>query len=155
MKRWLWYAVVVAAVAFLGGKNPTGSDVGDLQPVQVVRFYGDAGQVVIETDTGAFGKGETLKSALENMKATTASEVFLDTADYLLISKECEGLLPFLTSYLRPSCAVCVTDGAPIMEEVGAYLEIHVPKVTLMRYRAGNQALPVLKTREGRMELVS
>lgn len=155
MKRWLWYLLVIAAVAALSGKNPSGTDVGRLQPVQVVRVSSTAGQILIQTDTGDLGQGETLKEAFEDMKNTASSKVFLDTADYLILSPKCKSLLPALMEYLRPACSVCLEDGEPDLEQVGKFLEVHDPKLTLMRYRAGQRELKTLVTREGRMELVS
>lgn len=155
MKKWLWYLAVVAAVALLSGNSKSSTDVGKLQPVQVVRISSAGGQVIIETDTGNFGIGDTLKNAFENLKKTSSAQVFLDTADYLIIGKNCKELLPALMGYFRPACAVCLEQGAPDMELVGTFLEYHKPKLTLMHYQAGERKLPVLQTREGRMELVS
>ena len=155
MKRWLWYIGIVAAVAALSGKSPAGKDIGKLQPVQVVRLSCVQGQVCMKTDTGDVGIGEDLKSALADMKLSASSEIFLDTADYLIVSPACVDLLPAMMHYLRPSCAVCVEEGRPDMEQVGAYFQQHGPDVTLTRYRAGQRDLPTLVTREGRMHLVS
>lgn len=130
-------------------------DIGKLQPVQVVRLTCPRGQVRMETDTGDFGTGENLKEALIDMKQSAPAEVFLDTADYLIVSPGCIDLLPAMMKYLRPSCAVCVEDGKPDMEQVGLYLQQHSPDTTLMQYRAGQRDLPTLVTREGRMHLVS
>lgn len=155
MKRWLYYIVIVIVVAALSGNTSAGSDVGKLQPVQVVRVTRQDGAVVLETDTADRGVGARLSSALADMKRAASAEIFLDTADHLVVSPECEGLIPELMAYLRPSCAVCVGEGEVDMEQVGAFLEIHKPEVTLMRYRAGETDLPILVAREGRMELVS
>lgn len=155
MKRWLWYIGIIAAVAALGGKPSAGTDVANLQPVQVIYLSCPEGQIVIETDTGDRGTGETLKDALRDMKAASSREIFLDTADYLLLSAECIDLLPAMMKQLRPSCALCVTDGTPDMEQAGAFLQQHTPTVTLVSYRAGGDQLQTLVTREGRMELVS
>lgn len=155
MKRWLWYLGVVIAVAALSGKASAGEDIGKLQPVQVVYVSCQQGYVVIETDTGDWGAGESLKDAMGNMQAAATGEIFLDTADHLLLSPECIGLLPALMEVLRPSCAVCLADGQPDLEQSGVFLQHHTPKVTLVRYRAGERDLQTLVTREGRMELVS
>lgn len=155
MKRWVWYIGIIAIVAALSGKTSAGTDVAKLQPVQVVYLTCPEGQIVIETDTGDWGNGETLKEALQDMKATSSREVFLDTADYLLISQGCVDLLPAMMKQLRPSCSVCFTDGVPDMERAGVFLQQHAPQITLMQYRAGERQLQTLVIREGRMELVS
>lgn len=155
MKRWLWYIGIIVAVAALSGKSSAGMDIGKLQPVQVVRLTCPRGQVRMETDTGDSGTGENLKEALADIKLSAASEIFLDTADYLIVSPGCVDLLPAMLQYLRPSCAVCIEKGKPNMEQVGLYLQQHSPDITLMQYRAGQCDLPTLVTRGGRMHLVS
>lgn len=155
MKRWLWYVVIIGVVAALSGKTSAGTDIGTLQPVQTVRLSCVRGQVCVETDTGDMGIGEDLKSALNDMKNSAVGEIFLDTADYLIVSPACVDLLPAMTTCLRPSCGVCLEDGETDLEQVGLFLRQHTPEITLMKYRAGEHALQTLVTREGRMHLVS
>lgn len=154
MKRWLWYGVIVLAVALLGGERSSGEDIGKLQPVQTVWLHCENGRLAVRTDTGETGSGDTVSQAFADLNAGAAGEIFLDTADYLLITEECETLLVPLMEYLRPSCSVCLTDGEPQLELTGSYLEIHPPEITLMKYSAGQRQLPTLVTREGRMRLV-
>lgn len=155
MKRWLCYLCALAAVVGLGSNGSAGKDIGKLQPVQVVYMTCKNGRVLLQTDTGDWGQGDALVDALQNMKASSSREVFLETADYLLLSPECESLLPAVTDLLRPSCALCLIDGQPDMGQVGAYLQLHSPHTTLVQYRAGDRQLQTLVTQEGRMELVS
>lgn len=155
MKRWLFCAAIILTAALLSGKGLPGADVGKLQPVQVVCISGGADWVKIETDTGDVGTGSDLEQAFGDMKATSSAEIFLDTAEYLLISQGSEGFISEMMTHLRPSCSVCIVDGEPDLEKVGAFLHQHEPKITLMHYRAGHRQLPTLKIQEGRMELVS
>ena len=154
MKRWLWYAAALALILAVSAESYAGSDVGELEPVQTVRISEVAGTVLIETDTGEWGKAPTLEAAFQDLEAAAPSRLFLDTAEYLLIAPECEGLLPELMGYLRPSCCVCLTAGEAELAQVGQFLQTHVPERTLMEYRAGYRDLPVLKASEGRLELV-
>lgn len=155
MKRWLWYVIIIGAVAALSGKSSSGKDIGTLQPVQTVRLSCISGQVLVETDTGDLGVGEDLKAALEDMERTSSGNVFLDTADYLIVSPVCTDLLPAMAAYLRPSCALCMGEGEINMEQVGLFLQRHTPDITLMKYRAGDRELQTLLSQEGRMYLVS
>lgn len=155
MRRWLWYAAALALILAVSSESYAGSDVGDLQPVQTVCVSKRSGMVVIETDTGERGAAPTVCDAFENMKDTAPSRLFLDTAEYLLISPECEGLLPELVRYLRPSCCVCLAGGEVDLPQVGQFLKIHRPERTLMEYRAGIRDIPIIKVYDGRMELVS
>lgn len=155
MKRWVYLISAVLVVAFLSGKRTSGTDVARLQPVEVVSVARTEGQLLIWTDTGDSGNGEDLGSAIKDLKEGASAEVFLETAEYLLISEGCRDLLPELMDHLRPSCLVCRLEGEPELETVAAYLRIHQPEVTLMEYRAGITELPTLRAEKGRMELVS
>lgn len=155
MKKYLWYLVLVAAVAALGAKPSAGKDIGKLQPVQVVWVSRLENAVVVQTDTGDQGAGHTLQAAVEAMTAAAMGEVFLETADHLLLSPDCMDLLPDAMMLLRPSCTLCLTQGEPELEQVGTFLRQHPPNMTLTHFRAGGGELQILKTDEGRMELVS
>ena len=155
MKKWLYLLSGLLVVMVLGNSSSAGKDVGKLRPVQVVCVNMVDGQVQIWTDTGDIGVGIDLHRAVEDMKASAVAEVFLETADHLLISEQCVSLLSEAAIYLRPSCSVCLMDGEPEMEQVGQFLTLHIPKITLMEYRAGEHSLQTLKTTDGRMVLVS
>ena len=154
MKRWLWYAVALALILAVSAESYAGSDVGELQPVQTLRVSEQAGTILVETDTGELGEGDTLDAAFRNMEETALGKLFLDTAEYLLIAPGCVELIPKLTEYLRPSCCVCLTEGDVDLMQVGQFLQIHPPDRTLMEYRAGLNQVPLLKGFDGRMELV-
>lgn len=155
MKKWLWYLAVLAFVTVLGRKPTSGNDIGKLQPVQVVCILRQENGVVVQTDTGDWGVGDTLWSATENMKETATKDVFLETADHLLLAPSCVELLPQIMEMLRPSCSLCLMEGEPDLEQVGQFLEFHRPELTLTQYQAGKRDLPTLKTENGRMTLVS
>ena len=93
--------------------------------------------------------------AVENMKATSSGEIFLETAEHLLIDPECMNILQDAAKLLRPSCSVCLVDGEPDLETLGDYLKLHVPSRTLMEYMAGESVLQTLITQQGRTMLVS
>ncbi len=154
MRRWILYLSIAAFAALLSGIAPgQGRDVSELMPVELVRISVSGGQVVLETDTGNMGAGKTVEAALDDMKATTAGTVFLDTADFLVVAKGCEGFVDAVSPYLRPACAVCLEDGKSKLEEAVAFLNAHEPQLTLQDWRTGEQKLPVLQTQEGRMRL--
>lgn len=155
MKRWLYYLGTVAAVAALSAEPSAGSDIGKLQPVQVVCITVSDGQVTVRTDTEDRGTGETLAAAVSNMQETATGEVFLETADHLLLAPDCQFLLRDVMTLLRPSCSLCWMEGEPEMEDIGLFLQIHAPETTLKDYRAGIRSVQTLRTQNGRMQLVS
>ena len=155
MKRWAYMLLTVLAVSAFGGRTGAGVDVAKLHPVELVSVICTEQRVRIQTDTGDWGEGVNLQAAIQDLHRTASAEVFLETAEYLLIDEDGEALLPELMDYLRPSCGVCILQGDPELEDVAAYLKIHRPTTTLIQYRGGMKKLQTLKVAKGRMELVS
>lgn len=149
MKRWPGY---IAALILLAAFPLQGIDVGKLAPVEVVWLAQQNGQIYLQTDTGDVGRGEDVRSALQNMKATAYGTIFLDTADYLIVKHGQEELLQQVYDVLRPSCMVCSAAKMPDMESVASFLTAHEPPVTLRLHRIGENELPMLAEQEGRYE---
>lgn len=154
MKLWLWLALAGVVAAVLGFMPFERTDVAKLRPVEVIAVSVHEGNIEVDTDTDASGTGEDLNVAFENMKKTTPGNVFLDTADFLLLEPGCEDLLPELTAYLRPGCQICLCIGKLDMEKAAMFLRSHEPGITLQAYRAEMAELPMLVANEEEMELV-
>ena len=155
MKRIGMVLGTVLALAVLGTLFPK-TDVGKLQPVQVIQVIQvtkERGVLTVVTDTGESGIGKNLSEAIDALKATASGQIFMDTADYLLVGQNCAAVLEEAGEILRPGTRVCIVDGEVDMEKVGSFLSIHKPEVTLARCRNGIKGIPVLTVREGRMEL--
>lgn len=155
MKKWLFLLTCLGVVVFLGVKNPIGRDVAAIEPVQTVRIFKQGDEIVLQTDTDAMGRGETVDDAIRSMHETSPSYVFLDTADFLIIDPELVAMLPALEDLLRPSCRICLEKGEPDMEKAGAFLNIHKSKMTIKDFLAGERKIPVLETNREGMRLVS
>lgn len=155
MKKWLLILAALLGILTMGTESTAGMDVGKLQPVQVLCLRRMGRDVIVWTDTGDRGTGADLKAAVEDMKRSASAEIFLETADHLLLMPDCIDLLQDAAHFLRPSSTLCLLEGEPDMERIGQYLQVHAPQVTLMEYRAGLQKLQTLKTTDGRMALVS
>lgn len=151
MKRWV---LLLLLGALLLCKPFSATDVARLKPVDVIRVSTTNGGILVETDTGETGTGQDLDSAFENLKKTADGEIFLETADRLLISPQAVELLPELTDYLRPGCNICVEMCAVELDLVSDFLDTHEPGLTLQDHRAGQCVLPVLYLIDGRMYLV-
>ena len=134
MKKWLVFAAAVTAVAILSRRPHPARDVARLEPVQAVYIYQKNGTLCIETDTGAAGSGNTLTEAAEDLKASASGEIFLDTAEFLLIDPEVTITADFHT-LLRPTCGVTFTHATPDLQAAADYLTIHQPSVTLLELR--------------------
>ena len=126
--RKLLYAVILVALWFVPLER---LDIAKLLPVQAVAMYMENNNVVLETDTGNIGRGEDASKALEHLKETTPAVVYLDTAEYLLVSENAVSKAGELAQYIKPSVKVCVCDAAGRVKDATQYLDVHgnLPKL--------------------------
>lgn len=150
MKQLLVYLAVALGLTLL----PGGTDVGKLAPAQVVQIYAEEEKWVVRTDLGNEGKGESLEEAFGDLQLRTPGEVFLDTAEYLLISGEAAGELPVLKRWLKKNCLVCINDGVEDLESAAAYLEAHPPGQRLKDCANGTEICDALQEEDGRFRLI-
>ena len=104
--------VIILSLLFLAPVKRL--DIANLQPVQTVGIYTEPGSVVLETDTHNIGRGETVADAVLDLEKNTPGVIYLDTAEYLLVSKDAQSHVDALREYLKPSVKVClweVNDG--------------------------------------------
>lgn len=127
-------------------------DVGELLPVELVYLYRDEDQIVIETDTKDLGRGMTVSQAFKDLEDTTTGVIFLDTADYLLVSETALDLTEELSEYLKPSVRVCLAGGGIDTAEAAAYLSVHHPQWRLKDLDKA-PAMEKLSVRNGRFIL--
>lgn len=129
-------------------------DVGRLEPAEVVLLTETEHGIRIRTDTGAWGEGETLSDAVQMLKQSRDREVFLETADKLLLQGQLERYLGEICQLFRPETRICRAVGEPDLEAAGRYLSIHPASATLGELRAGEGNLETLILEEGRGILV-
>lgn len=151
MKRWIGLLAGFAAALLLAPSQDT--DIASLQPVELLYVYIEEGWVTVETDTGDLGAGEDLEGAMEDLKATASGEIFLETAQYLLITEPAEGYLPELKQILRPAAQILRAEGEPDLEGAAKYLSVHKSGLALKDWQVGVE-LPKLTIKEGRYYLV-
>ena len=142
MKRLIFYILITALVLWLPVQ---GSDVGKLRPVQAVWVYKENDWLVIQTDTGDIGIGETVGQALKNMEDTTSGVIYLDTADYLLLSKDTEDAAVELQKVLKPKTQMCYAESEIDIKEVGRFLSAHGALPELKEWKKGRE-LPIITT---------
>lgn len=127
MKYWL---AVVLALGLLSRLPHPSKDIADLNPVQTVYLYMEGDTLCMETDTGDSGAGVDLTAAAEDLKYGADGEVYLDTAEFLILQPN----VPVTDQFhklLRPDCRVIYTTAVPDMETISRYLSVHTPPVTL------------------------
>ncbi len=151
MRRWTVLAALAAAALLLAPAEAT--DVGELLPVELLYIYKEDGRVCVQTDTENWGIGDDLTAALTDLKATAPGNLFLETAEYLIVTKDTAELLPQLWQILRPGTEVVL--GIQADAQAAAFLAAHKPGVTLNDIRSGNADLPILTRTEERYRLES
>ena len=121
--------IVILALLFLAPVQRL--DVAKLEPVQTVAVYIQGESVVLETDTGNKGEGADVDEALEDLEEKTPGVIYLDTAQYLLVSEQGESHVDSLRKYLSQSVSVCMWDGEGSIEGAAQYLDVRsdLPKL--------------------------
>lgn len=137
MRKMMLCIAAIAITGFAGLLPFFGTDVGKLHPVEVLVVTAKGDGITVETDTGLHGAGITVEAAIENLRLTSAGEIFLDTANYLLLSGESVHLLNGFSGFLRPACQVYVYSGDGKWDNVAKYLESHPSNVTILGYKQG------------------
>ena len=127
------YIIIIAASLIAPVKR---LDIADLEPVEVVAISLADGQVQIQTDTGAAGRGATASEALQDLRNQTPAVVYLDTAKYLLIGEGAEYAVVDIEDYFRPGVKVSGEITIPL-EEAGKYLDVHADLPTIKQWKNG------------------
>lgn len=126
--RMVIYIVILAILFFVPLERV---DVAKLLPIEAVAVYMDGEDVVFETDTEHKGKGTDVTKAIVNLKESTPAVVYLDTAEFLMVSEEALPEINALRSHLKPSVKLFVGDAREKVKETAKYLEVHgsLPKL--------------------------
>ena len=123
MKRLLSYMCALALLLLA----ERGTDIGSLRPVELVQLKEWNGLLILETDTGDRGWGLTIDQAVGKLKGTTPGQIYLDTADFLLLEEGMEKYLPQLSEYLKGGTRMLYASAGVDLQEAAAYLRIHKP----------------------------
>lgn len=149
MKKILLYILLLGAALILPLE---GTDVGKLLPVELVQLDKVGDTVVVSTDVGAAGVGDTVEAAIHDMGRTTAGIVFLDTADYLLVTESAMEEVEDIGKHLKRSVRICKQNAELNLKDAAAYLSVHKPECKLRSYQ-GAQTLQMLTEENGKVIL--
>ncbi len=131
MKNIILYALTVLGLMLLPLER---ADVADLEPIQAVWIQSEENTVTLMTDTEDRGTGATVAEALEDMKKRSLGIVYLDTAQYLLVSDGAQEYLLQIKSILKESVKVCLWDGQGSVSDGAKYMDAHKIGVKLREY---------------------
>lgn len=149
MRKTALYGILLAAALLVPTKT---TELGKLKPVEAVSIRVEGDSVIIKTDTEDMGKGTTVPKALVNLKETSDGIIFLDTADYLLVTQGAETHIPELTNYLKQGVRMCGAEENVDLKDAVGYLSTHKPEVKL-KYWNVNTKLQKLKKDNERLIL--
>lgn len=149
MKRIIVYVVVLAVLWVV---PIAGSNIGSLQPVEVVFLKREGERLMIETDTGDMGVGENGTEALEDLKATTLGRLYLDTAEYLLFTENAESDVQQLRNVFKKSVKLCLAESNVDVTKTAKFLTVHGTLPQLKKWQPGD-ILPCLKISEERLKM--
>ena len=134
MKRLVLYTLILNGLTWAPVER---ADVGKLAPVELVMLDVKEQTVVLTTDTGDKGAGETVEEALLDMKGCSRSYVYLDTAAYLLITESGKEKLEEVDRYLKDRVRVCLAPGDTDLKAAAEYLRTHAGQPTLRQWKEG------------------
>lgn len=128
MKKWIVMLLALLAFTILPS---SGTELGELRPVSLLVIRTQGNNIQLLTDTLDLGTGETLDAALQNLEDTTPGNLFLDTVENLILTKEAKFLIPQLKQLLRPGVTVCAAKSELNPETAPEYLNSHTPRYRL------------------------
>lgn len=121
MKRVFLYILILASLLFVPLERV---EIGKLKPVQGVCIYEENGEIILETDTNDRGIGGSVEEALRDMKQKSEGIIYLDTAQYLLVTGE-ENQIDALKQHLKGSVRVCKWSGNGDVLHAIRYADAH------------------------------
>lgn len=143
MKKW----VILGALLLLLLPQ-RGTELGKLLPVETLFIEKEAGEYVLSADAGGTARGKSLKAAVENLQRSAPGEIFLDTADYVLLTRETMDCIGELSAFVCPGTQVYVAEQGVCFEKIGDFLRTHGPEAPLYRVKKGEIEIPILCAEE-------
>ena len=140
MKRIIIYCIILGAVCLIPVQK---QDVATLEPIQAVWMSEENGEVVLKTDTEDQGIGNNVQEALTNMKDQSTGMVYLDTAQFLLVTETAKHRIPEIANELKSSVRVCLWEGKGELADAARYMQARKLGARLGKWQE-NDALPVV-----------
>lgn len=150
MKRWIAYLGIMVLVLCLPLER---TDVADLHPVQTVALYKTDTGYRVETDTNDSGDGTSVDAAYRDLLETTPGIIYLDTADFLLVSHDALDKIPEIGQYLKNSVRICEVQGCGQLEQVSAFLSVQTGLPPISKWRT-DRKLPILDCTQERIKFL-
>lgn len=127
------YIMILAALFFAPLHR---IEIANLEPIQAVWMYTENGTVFLETDTEDKGSGGTVADALADMKRNSSGIIYLDTAQYLLVSTSAMQNISAVQPYLKDSARLCIWDGQGDISNAAKYAESHKIGIKIGKWKS-------------------
>lgn len=128
MKKIILYIFIMVGTLLLPTQK---QDVADLEPIQAVWLRMENEMLVLQTDTEDIGIGHNVAEALADMKLHSPGIVYLDTAEYLLVSQNAMSRISELNGILNKSVRVSLWNGEGDLVEAARYMQSHKTGIEL------------------------
>lgn len=157
MKKLMLLAAAALLLGALGLLPFRATDAAKLLPVKTVIVTRSGDSYVVDVGAGVKAVGRTLREALGRLREEVTGEVFLPTAEQVIITEPAEGAVEAVAeeTEFRPAAGIYLTpEPAPDAEAMGAYLDAHPSDVTILDVRAAlalgqRPAIPVIHAADG------
>ena len=130
MRRIIIYCIILSGILLIPVER---MEIRDLEPIQAVWMYLEDGNIVLETVTEDVGRGESVQKALEDMKTKSSGIVYLDTAQFLLVSENAQEQVAALAKYLKDEVKIGLWEGGDLIE-AARYMQSHKIGVKLGKW---------------------
>lgn len=122
MKRVILYCAITIAVLLVPLKR---QDVAELEPIQAVYLNKEDNMLIMQTDTLDRGRGNNAQEALAEMQKQSSGIIYLDTAQYLLVTEDTTEYIIEMIPLLKDSVKVCLWGGEGDLAEGAKYMQAH------------------------------
>ena len=139
MKKLMFILFAGAAFWAMGLLPFRATDAARLLPVKTVVVTRSGDQYVVDIGAGVRAAGRTLSEALERLKEEITGEIFLPTAEQVIITEPAGETVEAVAeeTAFRPAAGIYRTPAAaPDPEALGAYLASHTSNYTILDARA-------------------
>lgn len=139
MKKLLGILLVAAVLGALGLLPFRSVDAAKLLPVKTVIVAKSGDEYTVDIGAGVRAVGKTLREALDRLREEVTGEVFLPTAEQVIITEPADGAVEAVAeeTEFRPAAGIYRTpESEPDPEAMGAYLDSHPSNVTILDARA-------------------
>ena len=133
MKRIIIYCILLVLATMIPINR---IDISNLEPIQAIWMYEKDGMLCIKTDTADEGGGDTVQQALEEMKKHSEGIIYLDTAEYLLVSETAENQIVKIKKYLNKNVKVARWEGEGEIKAAAKYMTSHKMGIKLNKWNS-------------------